>query len=119
MTLNLAAVGPVGSMSCCSILGRSSGLWIAFTNSALTRLSTGAGMPAGANTPCQVVTTNPGMPDSSIVRTSGSDAMRLWPVTASARRRPSLTWGTAVSTAPIRNCTRPAMVSSSDGAVPL
>ena len=70
-------------------------------------------MPAGANRPCQVVTTKPGTSASSSVRKSGSEAMRFLPVTASARMRPSRTCGTAVSTAASRP--RPMIANRSTG----
>jgi hypothetical protein len=53
------------------------------------------------------------------VGTSGAAAMRLGVVTASARRRPDLTYWSAVATLPKMSWVVPAIVSFSAGPVPL
>ena len=58
--------------------------------SALTVVTTAAGVPAGANTPYQVLTSKSLKPDSATVGTSGSDELRLAEVTASGRSLPAL-----------------------------
>jgi ABC-type cobalamin/Fe3+-siderophores transport system ATPase subunit len=52
-------------------------------------------------------------------RTSGSTARRFGMVTASARSRPSFTYGSALFTVSVIRFTTPAAVSTSEGALPL
>ena len=56
-----------------------------FTSSALSRVTIGRGVPAGASTPYQVVTSKSGSPASAAVGTSGSAGERCGATTASAR----------------------------------
>ncbi|MNV91430.1 hypothetical protein D3C71_1859220 [compost metagenome] len=58
--------------------------------SALRVFTTLAGVPAGANTPYQVLTSKFLKPDSATVGTSGSDELRLADVTANGRSLPDL-----------------------------
>ena len=52
--------------------------------------TTAGGVPAGASTPYQVLTSKPLKPDSATVGTSGSDELRLAEVTANGRSLPAL-----------------------------
>src|SRR5690349_8263054 len=79
---------------------------------------TSAGVLAGANRPCQLVTTT-SMPCSFSVGTSGSDETRLSPVTASALRLPPLIWETAGGSDEKFMVIWPLITSATAGAVPL
>jgi len=109
---------PVGSMSCCSILGFRSALWTALTNSAFTRASTGAGMPAGANIPNQELASNPGNV-SATAGTCGRIGERFRPDTAMARILPDWTCGSVGRMETNMNETCPLKRSTVAGEAPL
>ena len=79
----------------------------------------GWGVPAGMTTACQVVTLKPGTPDSATVGTSGMSDTRWSPLTASARRAPSLMKGAVVERLSTMKDKRPAIRSCKAGALPL
>ena len=64
--------------------------------SALSFLVTSGGVSAGASTPYQMPTSNPGNPDSATVGSWGTSGERLVLVTASSRSRPLSENGLAV-----------------------
>src|SRR6266850_479932 len=96
-----------------------SGAASAFCTSALMRFSTSRGVPAGASMPTQKLNSARGKPASAMVGTSGNCAERFAVLTASASRRPSLIWPTAVLSGVQVYCVRPPMVSVSDSGEPL
>jgi hypothetical protein len=56
---------------------------------------TSAGVPRGAEKPCQTAMCNPGTPASSTVGMSGADGSRLFDITAEARIAPEQMCGSA------------------------
>ena len=116
--------------NCSGVMARGSAPWAwmaAFTSavsrslltSALRVLTTAAGVPAGAKTPYQVLTSKPLKPDSATVGTSGSEELRLAEVTASGRSLPALIWPMAEGRDETSNSTLPASASISAGLEPL
>src|SRR5690606_27443188 len=87
--------------------------------SVLSVLTTAAGVPAGASTPYQVLTSKPLIPDSATVGTSGTDELRLAEVTASGRSLPDLIWPMADGSDDTSRSTLPASASISAGFEPL
>ena len=77
-----------------------------------------SGVLAGANRPCQLVTTT-SMPCSLSVGTSGSDFTRLSPVTARALRLPPLICDTAGGSDEKFMVIWPLITSATAGPVPL
>ena len=76
------------------------------------------GVFAGANRPCQLVTTT-SIPCSFSVGTSGREETRLLPVTASALRLPALTCVTAGGSDEKFMVIWPLITSATAGPVPL
>ena len=72
------------------------------TTSLLIKLTTFAGVPAGANRPSHVSASKPGIPDSDSVGNSGQSFDLVWPVTASAFAWPLFEIANAV--AAMSNC---------------
>ena len=90
----------------------------AAANSAFNFLMMAGGVPAGANTPYQDSTSNPGKVSATVGR-SGNRLKRLALVTASARRRPLRTCGNTGGMLEKRICTCPASNSVVAGPDPL
>jgi tripartite-type tricarboxylate transporter receptor subunit TctC len=75
--------------------------------------------PAGTKIPNQVLTSNPGRPDSAMVGSSGASGVRLAVVTASARTRPPFTCDRDEAKLSNMRSTRPATRSCIAPAAPL
>src|SRR5688572_30389344 len=82
-------VDEAGSMAVWMYFSRMSGKPRVFTIAALSVFCIGVGTPDGTQLAYQAVTSNPGMPDSATVGTSGSCGWRFSDDTASARVRPA------------------------------
>src|SRR4051812_7480059 len=82
---------PPAFMPCFSSSARTSGCLSRAFSSALTLATTGAGVPAGANTPYQVSTSRSARPSSFIVGTSGNALERSALITESMRSLPLCT----------------------------
>lgn len=93
-------------------------LCITWLTAPLSRSSTACGVPAGANTPNQVVASKPASPVSAMVGTSGNCGLRMAPVTPSALRSPRWICGMADGRLSNINCTRPASRSIMAGPLP-
>src|SRR5258706_5264047 len=65
--------------------------------SACRRLTLAGGVPAGASTPYQALTTTPATPPSAIVGTCGAEADRCVSAIASARTLPAFAYGNVIS----------------------
>src|SRR5262245_52432316 len=85
--------------------------------SRLSRLMISTGVPAGAQTPPQVLASYPGSV-SAMVGTSGSMSNRWLPATASARRPPERMCGSDVTITSKATCTYPPTRSVTIGAPP-
>src|SRR5262245_65147263 len=85
--------------------------------SRLSRLMISTGVPAGAQTPAQVLASYPGSV-SAMVGTSGSMSNRQLPATASARRPPERMCGSDVTITSKATCTCPPTRSVTIGAPP-
>src|SRR5258706_1094028 len=90
-----------------------------FKISALSRATISFGIPAGARTPYQLMTSYPGSPDSAIVGRLGAANERLALVTASAFNLPVFTCGSAGGMLLNINDTLPPRRSVSAGTAPL
>ena len=116
---NSSGVLEAGSTPCWENFSRTSGVFMIFTISRLSRATTSLGVAAGATTPYQISTSAPSTPASRMVCTSGRLGMRCLPVVASRRTLPALasgtTGGTPVNT--MLNC--PPMRSVMASALPL
>ena len=77
------------------------------------------GVPAGTNTPYQVVISRPGKPASASVGTSGNSDERFAVVTASARTLPPLIWPIAEDVVSNISCALPDMRSRCAWLLPL
>ncbi|MNC86573.1 hypothetical protein D3C83_22450 [compost metagenome] len=80
-----------GSSACVANFSRTSGRAIAFARSAFRRPTISRGVPAGAITPKNPMTSKPGRPDSAIVGTFGTTGERCRPVWPIIRNRPACT----------------------------
>src|SRR5437899_1394008 len=89
------------------------------TMSALSRSTRAPRVAAGTTTPCQVIASKPGTPDSELVGSSGTVAERCAAVTASARSRPPLLYGIAEADVANISCAWRAMTSARAGWEPL
>ena len=78
-----------------------------------------AGVPAGAMTAYQPVTSKPAMPCSWMVGTSGASAERCGLVTASACMRPLRIWGMEVEMLSKVRSMSPASMALTTPALPL
>ena len=108
-----------GSAPCAWMVAFISGVASSLLISAFTTFTTVAGVPAGANTPYQVLTSKSLKPDSDTVGTSGMDELRLAEVTASGRSLPDLIWAMADGTEDMSKSTLPDSASISAGLEPL
>src|SRR6266852_4325361 len=88
-------------------------------SSALSLVTIGFRVPAGAVIMPQPATSNPGTPDSAIVTISGADGERAAVVTPSARTLPSRISGSDGTGSENNKGTWPATTSVSAGALPL
>lgn len=77
------------------------------------------GVPAGANSPIQLLTSNPGKPNSATVGTSGNATVRARPIDAIARSLPAFTCGSTVGIVANDNCVWPLNKSAIAGELPL
>src|SRR3990167_403802 len=82
-------------------------------------VTTAAGVPAGAKSPYQVLTSKSLKPDCATVGTSGRDELRWAEVTASGRSLPALIWPIAEGRDDTSRSTLPASASISAGLEPL
>ena len=89
------------------------------TISALSALMMGAGTPAGATAPNQLVYSKPGRPDSASVGWSGREGRRCREVTPMDFILPDRMCGTSAVVLPITTWMRPAMPSTTLWPVPL
>src|SRR6185436_20133381 len=96
-----------------------SGAASAFWTSVFSFARTSRGVPAGASMPTQKLNSAFGKPASAMVGICGNCGERLPVLTASASRRPSLIWPTAVLSGVQVYCVRPPIVSVSDSGEPL
>ena len=98
---------------------RASGELIAFTRSALTRVTIGLGVPVGATTPHHWLVSKPLTPASCKLGVSGKAKKRSGVVTARARNFPAFTLGNADATDTNAKLAWPPRSSVSAGPAPL
>src|SRR5688572_9908703 len=102
-----------------SILARSSGLASEAAADLCRRLTTGAGVPAGAKIPNQKVDSNCGKPASSEPGMPGIAGEPLRIATTSGLRRPALMKPMTVGEVANRRCVSPASTDCAAGPPPL
>src|SRR6476469_915272 len=85
----------------------------------LSALTICRGVPAGAASVSHVYDSNPGSPDSAIVGTCGTTALRLALETPSARMRPDFICGSSAGIEPKSTSTCPPINSGTVNALPL
>src|SRR5207237_1705942 len=107
-----------GSAPYCSSRATNCGSFAARPISPAILLTMFFGVPAGAKSPFQVNTLNPGNPDSAIVGTSGICGARLSLDTASRRTEPLAACGIASEMFENMVCRCPATTSVKAGALP-
>src|SRR5438128_378921 len=116
---NSSGVPPITSAPSAARRSPTSGWRIALLISAFSLVTIAAGVPAGARIPYHEPASYPGSPDSASVGTSGSNAERFFPVTASARSLPALMCGRIATMVPNMSWTSPLSRSTIAGDTPL
>ena len=96
-----------------------SGVLSARTSASFSFATCSRGVPAVTSMPFQVVAVYPAMPASIMVGTSGSDSVRVRPVTASALSLPPRICGSAEGSTLNMNCAWPPITSVCACAPPL
>ncbi len=116
---NSSRVDGAASMVFSVSRSRTSGELMVVTRAALSRSRIGLDTPAGTQIAYQLLTSNPEMPPSATVGTSGKAVLRFSDETASARVRPALMAGSCSGRLPNMPGTCPPITSCSAGAPPL